>query len=70
MKHWLLGITFGLSMLCLMSYLDDSYEIKEIDTQELIEAQKAAKLEQAERKIERDYLMAKANWMTNGRGMK
>jgi len=70
MKHWLLGITFGLSMLCLMSYLDDSYEIKEIDTQELIEAQKAARIEAADRKIERDYLMAKANWMTNGRGIK
>jgi hypothetical protein len=70
MKHWLLGITFGLAMLCLMSWMDDGYEVKEIANQDLIEAQKAAKRDYAERKIERDYLTAKAAWMTNSKGMK
>jgi hypothetical protein len=29
-----------------------------------------ARIEAADRKIERDYLMAKANWMTNSKGIK
>jgi hypothetical protein len=59
-----------LAALALVACIDDSYEVKEIDAQELIEAQKVAKLEQAERKIERDYLTAKAEWMTNSKGIK
>lgn len=70
MKKWAQATVFALSILCLMSWMDDGYEVKEIANQELIEAQKAAKLEQADRKIERDYLMAKAEWMTNSKGMK
>jgi hypothetical protein len=29
-----------------------------------------ARIEAADLKLERDYLMAKANWMTNSKGMK
>jgi len=69
-KDWIIATSALIAILCLMSWMDDGYEIKEIDNKELIEAQKAAKLEQAKRKIERDYLLAKAGWMTNSKGMK
>jgi len=70
MKNWLLGITFGLVILCLMSWMDDGYQVQVAANQDIIEAQQAARIEAADRELERDYLMAKANWMTNGRGMK
>jgi len=70
MKKWTQATAFILAALCLMSWMDDGYEVKEIANQELIEAQQAARIEAADRKLERDYLIAKAEWMTNGRAMK
>jgi hypothetical protein len=50
-----------------MSWLDDGYDVQEAANQDLIEAQNAARLELADRKIERDYLTAKAENMIGQR---
>lgn len=64
MKTWIKATCFCIAVLCLMSWLDDGYDVQVAANQELIEAQKAARLELADRKIERDYLTAKASNMT------
>lgn len=70
MKKWTQATIAIIAILCLMSWMDDGYQVQVSANQDLIEAQQAAQREAADRKLERDYLMANANWMTNGRGMK
>lgn len=69
-RDWTIATSAIIVLLCLMSWLDDGYDVQVAANQDLIEAQTAARLELADRKLERDYLMAKSEWMTNGRGMK
>lgn len=64
MKKWMQATAFILAALCLMSWMDDGYDVQVTANQDLIEAQTAARLEIADRKIERDYLTAKAENMT------
>jgi len=70
MSEIVAACAIALLILCLMSWMDDGYQVQVSANQDLMEAQQAARIEAADRKLERDFLMAKANWMTNGRGMK
>lgn len=63
-RDWTIATSAIIVLLCLMSWLDDGYDVQVAANQDLIEAQKAARLELADRKIERDYLTAKAANMT------
>lgn len=62
-KDWIIAISAFIVLLCLMSWMDDGYDVQVAANQDLIEAQNAARLELADRKIERDYLTAKAGNM-------
>jgi len=71
MKNNLLPWIGALAVVALFGF------VGHLDLQDQIAAEEHAKhvkqlarIEAADRKLERDYLMAKANWMTNGRGMK
>lgn len=64
MKTWIKATCFCIAVLCLMSWLDDGYAVQVAANQELIEAQKAARLELADRKMEEAYLLAKAGNIT------
>ena len=66
-RDWIISISALIAVLCLMSWLDDGYDVQAAANQDLIEAQNAARLELADRKIERDYLTAKAGNMTGQR---
>lgn len=63
-RNWIIATSALIAILCLMSWLDDGYDVQVSANQDLIEAQNAARLELADRKIERDYLTAKAGNMT------
>lgn len=63
-EEWAIATAIIIAILCLMSLLDDGYDVQVAANQDLIEAQNAARLELADRKIERDYLTAKAGNMT------
>jgi hypothetical protein len=63
-KDWIIATSAIIVLLCLTSWLDDGYDVQVAANQDLIEAQNAARLELADRKIERDYLTAKAGNMT------
>lgn len=63
-KNWTIATSAIIALLCLMSWLDDGYDVQVAANQDLIEAQNTARLELADRKIERDYLTAKAGNMT------
>lgn len=63
-KDWTIATSAIIVLLCLMSWLDDGYDVQVAANQDLIEAQTAARLELADNKIERDYLTAKAGNMT------
>ena len=63
-RDWTIATLAIIALLCLMSWLDDGYDVQVTANQDLIEAQTAARLEIADRKIERDYLTAKAGNMT------
>lgn len=69
-RDWTIATSAIIVLLCLMSWLDDGYDVQVAANQDLIEAQKAARLELADRKIERDYLTAKAGNMTGQRTSK
>jgi hypothetical protein len=70
MKKWTQATIAIIVILCLMSWMDDGYQVQVVANQDLIESQRVARIEAADRKLERDYLMAKSEWMTNGRGIK
>lgn len=63
-RDWTIATSAIIVLLCLMSWLDDGYDVQVAANQDLIEAQNAARLELADNKIERDYLTAKAGNMT------
>lgn len=63
-RDWTIATSVIIALLCLMSWLDDGYDVQTAANQDLIEAQNAARLELADRQIERDYLTAKAGNMT------
>lgn len=63
-KDWIISISVLIAVLCIMSWLDDGYDVQVAANQDLIEAQTAARLELADRKIERDYFTVKAANMT------
>lgn len=63
-KNWTIATSAIIALLCLMSWLDDGYDVQVAANQELIEAQKAARLELADRKMEEAYLLAKAGNIT------
>lgn len=63
-RDWIIATSAIIVLLCLMSWLDDGYDVQTAANQDLIEAQTAARLEFADRQIERDYLTAKAGNMT------
>lgn len=63
-RDWTIATSAIIVLLCLMSWLDDGYDVQVAANQDLIEAQNAARLELADRQIERDYLTAKAGNMT------
>jgi len=63
-EEWAIATAIIIAILCLMSLLDDGYDVQAAANQDLIEAQTAARLELADRKIERDYLTVKAANMT------
>jgi len=63
-RDWTIATSAIIVLLCLMSWLDDGYDVQVAANQDLIEAQTAARLELADRQIERDYLTAKAENMT------
>ena len=63
-RDWTIATSAIIALLCLMSWLDDGYDVQVAANQDLIEAQTAARLELADRKIERDYLTVKAANMT------
>ena len=63
-RDWTIATSAIIVLLCLMSWLDDGYDVQVAANQDLIEAQTAARLELADRQIERDYLTAKAANMT------
>lgn len=69
-KDWTIATSAIIVLLCLMSLMDDGYDVKVAANQDLIEAQTAARLELADRKIERDYLIVKAGNMTEQRTAK
>lgn len=69
-RDWTIATSAIIVLLCLMSWLDDGYEVQVSANQDLIEAQNAARLELADRQIERDYLTAKAGNMTEQRTAK
>lgn len=66
-KNWIIATSAIIATLCLMSWMDDGYDVQVAANQDLIEAQNAARLELADRKIERDYLTVKAGNMTEQR---
>lgn len=63
-RDWAIATSAIIVLLCLMSWMDDSYDVQVAANQDLIEAQTAARLELADRQIERDYLTVKAANMT------
>ena len=63
-RDWTIATSAIIALLCLMSWLDDGYDVQVAANQDLIEAQTAARLELADRQIERDYLTVKAANMT------
>lgn len=62
-RDWIIATSALIAVLCLMSWLDNGYDVQAAANQDLIEAQNAARLEIAER----DYLTAKAANMTGQR---
>lgn len=69
-RDWTIATSGIIVLLCLMSWLDDGYDVQVASNQDLIEAQNAARLELADRQIERDYLTAKAGNMTGAKVQK
>lgn len=63
-RDWTIATSVIIALLCLMSWLDDGYDVQVAANHDLIEAQTAARLEFADRQIERDYLTVKAGNMT------
>ena len=66
-RDWTIATSAIIVLLCMMSWLDDGYDVQVAANQDLIEAQTAARLELADRKIELDYLTVKAANMTGQR---
>lgn len=69
-KDCIIATSALIAILCLMSWMDDGYDVQVAANQDLIEAQNAARLELADRKTERDYLTVKAGNMTEQRASK
>ena len=70
MKKWIQATGACLAALCVMSWLDDGYDVQAQAQADLIEAQRVARIEAADAKLNEQFLLSKAAWMTNQRGMK